>query len=120
MQCVTGAQAVLLRRRGAGAMSWSSSTPSCTRWGSCSSLAIGKTFVCLVPLCSAQHHAAMGTLPAEDPPPRPAVFLVTEAASARRAGWLVTSQHPQSCVLAGFAIHFRHGWLWPSHGQFAT
>lgn len=31
------------------------------------------------------HHAAMGTLPAEDPPPPPcpAVFLVTEAASAR-------------------------------------
>lgn len=54
MQCVTAAQVVLLPRRGAGAMSWGSRILSCTRWGSCGSLAIGKTFVCLVPLCSAR------------------------------------------------------------------
>lgn len=70
MQCVMGAQAVLLRQGMAVAMS-SSSIPFCTRWGSCSSLAIGETFVCLVPLCSAciVPTAAVGTLPAEDPLP---------------------------------------------------
>lgn len=101
MQCVTGAQAVLLRRRGAGAMSWSSSTPSCTRWGSCSSLAIGKTFVCLVPLCSAQHHAAMGTLPAEDPPPPPR-RLPSDRGSLGQKGRVAGDKPAPSILRAGW------------------
>lgn len=71
MQCVMGAQAVLLRQGGGGGNEQQQQHPLLYPWGSCSSLAIGETFVCLVPLCSAciVPTAAVGTLPAEDPLP---------------------------------------------------